>query len=412
MSTETPLTLKANPFKPGFGFQPPVLAGREAERTKLLTGLAQLQDGEPPASILISAPRGMGKTVLLNWLTQQVDNSQCGRLVKVSADQVETLRDLVGLLAPKLLDSTSFTQSGKVNIGVVGGGVSQTTTPTPAALGAALQEKLLNEHHSQPLIITVDEAHTLAPDVARRLANLTQNLIGESCPVWLLLAGTPGLISHLMSAGVGATFVERTKKMLPRLLSQEASREALAAPLLARDWQVDEMALQSVLQDAQGYPYFLQLWGEAVWNAGVSQGRRCLDEAMVTTAGEEVNATRAGFYGGRYRELENRAPESVGPARTLRAAVAVSRVWLDGGETPLTHWQLDRCLADSGLDPDSRDLVNLKALFEHSGFLVDQGGGQWAPGIPSLAYYVYDQAHTDIAPAPTTGDAPTRIPSA
>ena len=168
----------------------------------------------------------------------------------------------MGLIAPELLTSTSVTKSGEGSINVIKGAVSKTTTTIPAALGAALQQLLLERHLAEPLIIAVDEAHALAPEVARRLINLAQNLIVDNVPVWLILAGTPGLKTHLMSNEVNASFIERAKQMYPGLLSDSAAREALVTPLTTRGWTVDEAALETVLRGAQGYPFFLQLWGE------------------------------------------------------------------------------------------------------------------------------------------------------
>ena len=71
---DVPLTLAANPFRPGMGIAPPHLAGREAEQGALLAGLEQLRSGQPvngPAvktaaqhSPLVRAALGMGGRIL------------------------------------------------------------------------------------------------------------------------------------------------------------------------------------------------------------------------------------------------------------------------------------------------------------------------------------------------------------
>ena len=164
---------------------------------------------------------------------------------------------------------------------------------------------------------------------------------------------------------------------VPSLLTGDAPREALVAPLEERGWSVNEAALRTVLSDAQGYPFFLQLWGRALWEAGVSLKARRLDEAVVEMAGEAVNERRAIFYKDRCRELESRLSPSMDADRVLGAATAVAQTWLDGGKTPLTTGQLKQCLNDCGVDSDSRKA--LETLFEHSGFLVDLGNSKWGP---------------------------------
>ena len=58
-----------NPFQPGAGSYPPVLAGREEEQARLASLVRVLADWRPGRPLqpihLIEAPRGMGKTVLL-----------------------------------------------------------------------------------------------------------------------------------------------------------------------------------------------------------------------------------------------------------------------------------------------------------------------------------------------------------
>ena len=364
---------------------PPVLAGRETEQTQLRTCLLRLQNGKEVNPTLLSAPRGMGKTVLLRWLQQQARAAKV-EMLEISANEARTLLDLTGLLAPKLLEAVSVSNKGKADIGIAGIELSRAVTVTPAALASRLKQELIKQRRNKPLIISIDEAHTLNPEVAQDLANLVQNLVKENCAIWTILAGTPGLTSHLASAAVAATFIKRSDLMSPSLLTGDAPREALVAPLEARGWSVNEAALRTVLTDAQGYPFFLQLWGRALWEAGVSLEARRLDEAAVAMAGEAVNERRTIFYKDRCRELESRLSPSMDADRVLGAAVAVAQTWLDGGKTPLTTGQLKQCLNDCGVDSDSRKA--LETLFEHSGFLVDLGNNKWGPGTPSLANYV------------------------
>lgn len=385
MSQDTPLTLEENPFAPGPGRMPPVLAGRETEQTQLRTCLLRLQNGKEVSPTLLSAPRGMGKTVLLRWLQQQARAAKV-EMLEISANEARTLLDLADLLAPKLLEAASVSNKGKANIGIAGIELSRAVTMTPVALAARLKQELIKQRRNKPLIISIDEAYTLNPEVAQVLANLDQNLVKENCAVWTILAGTPGLTSCLASAAVAATFIERSDPMSPSLLTGDAAREALVAPLEERGWSVNEAASRTVLTDAQGYPFFLQLWGRALWEAGVSLKARRLDQAAVAMAGEAVNERQAIFFKDRCWELESRLSPSMDADRVLGAAAAVAQTWLDGGKTPLTAGQLRQCLNDCGVDSDSRKA--LETLFEHSGFLMDLGNNKWGPGIPSLVNYV------------------------
>ena len=59
-----------NPFAPGPGTRPPVLAGRDAERGLLRAIVDDLHARCAGPVHLLQAPRGMGKTVLLRDLQQ------------------------------------------------------------------------------------------------------------------------------------------------------------------------------------------------------------------------------------------------------------------------------------------------------------------------------------------------------
>lgn len=56
-----------NPFRPGFGISPRVLAGRDDLLTEFGIALDE-GPGSPLRSVLVSGARGMGKTVVLNEL--------------------------------------------------------------------------------------------------------------------------------------------------------------------------------------------------------------------------------------------------------------------------------------------------------------------------------------------------------
>src|SRR5690606_39995491 len=58
-----------NPFRPGFGISPRVLAGRQDLLAEFEIALDE-GPGSPLRSVLVSGARGMGKTVVLNELEE------------------------------------------------------------------------------------------------------------------------------------------------------------------------------------------------------------------------------------------------------------------------------------------------------------------------------------------------------
>lgn len=367
-----PADAPRNPFSPGPGTWPPVLAGREAEQAQLLKILADLGAGCASPIHLLQAPRGMGKTVLLRDL-QQIAQA---RVRWMTGADLFDLPCLVRELA---------SPAGRLKLGISGASLSglgvQRRPPDPSWWRQKLKSQL--QGHRKPLLLLIDEAHVLPADVAHVLLNMVQALAASgSAKVALLLSGTPRLKPFLLSEAVNASFIERAPLIIPGLLSEEASREALDAPDW-RGWRKDQAVLDEAAADSQGYPYFVQLWGHALWDAG--QVRQHLDQAALAEARSRMEAVRNDFYSDRYDEFETSANGNGIPRDAMLAAVRAiaPQVRLPGAA--ISTAQLNRALGQSGMDPDAVNLA--KDIIVGNGFLT-KSGDHWRAAIPSFADYV------------------------
>ena len=57
-------------------------------------------------------------------------------------------------------------------------------------------------------------------------------------------------------------------------LTDAAARAALSKPLTRHDVEIDADALDAVIEDSQRYPYFIQLWGDALWQWHLAKSQR------------------------------------------------------------------------------------------------------------------------------------------
>ena len=107
-----------NPFTPGIGRTPPLVAGRQKEMAGLVRYLRLLQGGKGDVAIMF-APRGNGKTVLLHWLAEQC--TAAGMTVvraQPEGDGCLSVAKLQALLLPDTAPDTSqFSIGGEVNLG-------------------------------------------------------------------------------------------------------------------------------------------------------------------------------------------------------------------------------------------------------------------------------------------------------
>ena len=277
-----------NPFRPGTGAYPPVLAGRDTEQSMLTEELLRISHASlagPANPLLLSAPRGMGKTVLLSWLARRAE-ARGVQVVAAVAGDMPDLVGLAGILWPESRKTANWRPPAQDR--------------SSSQLRAVLLEHLLHATAGRPTLIQIDEAHALAPEVANAVCNLAQSLVRADNPVWIVLAGTPGLVAHLTLAQVGAFFIERADVMALGGLAPPACVQALEVAAWS-DWQIDRAVLELAAQDSQGFPYFLQRWGHALWEAGKQE--RTLSSAVLAAARRQVDSIRGDFYARRYAEI-------------------------------------------------------------------------------------------------------------
>lgn len=368
-----------NPFQPGTGSAPPVLAGREAESAALRELLQGLANGPLKQSIhLVQAPRGLGKTVLLRNLERSSPREVA--VLFGSAAMLPNLVEIARFLTPRLSWWRAILNLF-ASLSVAG---VKITAPTAVSVGEfQALSRALARRRSSPFLLVIDEAHTLAPDLAHVLLNVFRELAGrQACG--LLLAGTPALKPFLLSGAVNASFVERAPTIVPGLLSKAQSREALDVPEWG-GWQKDEAVLDAAVAESLGYPYFLQLWGKALWEKGCA--RRTVDKAVLEEARVQVETVRADFYAGRFDEFERDAREAELDRNIMLKAAQLLAAQVATPDAVLTTGELNRLLDDAGLETE--DAVVAKRIIIDNGFLT-RAADEWRPAIPSLAAYIRD----------------------
>ena len=369
-----------NPFVPGRGKLPPYLAGRAAEQEALLGLLAYLKAGSgSPRDVILTGPRGNGKTVLMRWFQDEVEAS-AKRLdvVWLTPTDLRSLDGLANILVPpgrfKSLrpDKLSFF----IGIGRLGWELGGQWAP--------LTRLLVERCRQRPLVLLLDEAHTLERDIGQALLNASQTVCAEA-PFLLVMAGTPGLPAHLNT--MSATFWSRGEKIGVGLLDESAAVEALTRPLAEQEppITIDDAALRQMIAESQCYPYFLQLLGAALWEAARKGSVARIDEGLAAQAGLGFDVGRSAYYEERREELKR--------GGLLGVAAHIARTFRDRAQ--FRENELDAAIAaepqanGSSLDVDERrdGLAELGYVWKAPG---DED--RWRPGIPSLMTYVLEHA--------------------
>ena len=138
------------------------------------------------------------------------------------------------------------------------------------------------------------------------------------------------------------------------------------------------------MRESQGYPYFVQLWGDALWRHAAEavepDPRRLITRSAADAVQAAFDREKNDYYLDRYEELEK--------LRLLPVARAVA----DAFDTQplLDDATLEKSIV-KGLDapgvPD--ELTAAKDAMRDLGYVWQpEATSMWEPGIPSLMDYV------------------------
>ena len=369
-------------FVAGNGAAPPALTGRAAEQAVLSRCLADLRgNAAPPHDVVLVGPRGNGKTVLLRWFQHACAQSQPAvDAVWLTPTALPSQTALSDALASRRWLAKLLPR--KVGIASVG-----SAEWAPLDGRSNLAHALTSRCRRRPLVVLLDEAHTLDLDVGTALLNASQQVRVAEAPFLLVLAGTPGLTTHM--DGMNASFWSRLGEGELGIghLSEEAAKQALIEPLNAHGVAIDAEALAYVVAQSQCYPYFVQLWGDALWQRHLATGAATIAAELAEAVQPTVAAQVANYHQRRFAELES---EGLVPA-----AAAVARLFVQRDADAASNQDVDTALAEFGIDNAGERYAKREAL-NRLGYVWrppnQQAPFRWYAGIPSLMTHVLKEA--------------------
>lgn len=384
-----------NPYRPGAGVPPPILSGREGELETISTMIGRLALGRGDRSVVLTGLRGVGKTALLwagedmakdhGWIVQSLESradigfrSALAERAWAALHQLEhrgAVREAVSRLAEMIRRI----------------GVREPETGLEVSLDVGSREaarlemdlvdlfRVLGEAARDTgtgVLFLLDELQQAEPAALEALCAAAHELSKRELPLALLIAGLPPLRDQLFSAKTYAERLFSYRQIGP--LSAAAAEAALLDPARAAadDFEVEPPALDLLMAECDGYPYFIQLFGHALWQvasephigveqveAALSLGRRQLD---------------ADLYEGRW----NRAGAK---ARAYMVAMAAS------GDAPVGSGAVAAEFGGHRAAATIRD-----GLIEH-GLIYSPERGQVAFTVPGFADFI---RRTQAAEAP------------
>lgn len=321
-----------NPFRPGAGRRPPVLAGRERflDAFDIVRRRAGEQ-GEGDRAWMLTGLRGVGKTALLNellrrvtsedWIAAKVEVTPATTLPEALATAlVRAMRTATGrhpvprlqrLLGVFKAFSLQFDPTGVVSLGAEVSEVRGVADSGRFSHDLAMLFEVLGETSRElgvGTLILIDELQEASTEELTAV-NTAVHQIGQGdvpLPVFFVGAGLPSLPALLAEA---TSYAERLYDYRSiGLLDAEAAGAALTGPTAQNQVTWDPEALNGALEIAGGYPYFLQSVGKHVWDAaarspisvddvevGGTYARREVDEGLYLSRWERATPAQRDF---------------------------------------------------------------------------------------------------------------------
>ena len=280
---------RLNPFAPGAGSPPPELAGRGPILERAAVALDRIRAGRAARRLVLYGLRGVGKTVLLNAI--RLDAEARG-LASVRLEAPEE-RSLPSLLVPALRVAlirlsrkeaarasvqramralAGFARALKVAYGDLELGIEiqpEVGLADSGDLEVDLSDLLAvvadaADASGTAVVLYLDELQYLAePELAALIVAL-HDASQRQRPVTMLAAGLPQVLAQ---AGRAKSYAERLFEFVSLdRLGESAAKAALCVPVERQGVVFTDDAVQLLLKQTHGYPYFLQELGKHSWD--------------------------------------------------------------------------------------------------------------------------------------------------
>ena len=275
------------------GKTPPVVAGRDSYFQDFAEALYDGPGTHERISI-VTGPRGIGKTVLLNEFEEAARQQSWLVISETTTEHFnERIRDtLIRKIREVPPDSTRLS-------------FDSTSDQAPSqSLRSVLEEcfsllETIDQKMGKPptgILITLDELHYAHVRDIIEFGTTMQHMIREDREIAVAMAGIPGAVKPLLAAIEGrnpVTFLRRANRIEMGLVPLDSVANALEAPALEVGIEWTPEALELGTEATGGYPFMIQLVGqhafrntsggiidESAVRAGIETARRKLGELV------------------------------------------------------------------------------------------------------------------------------------
>lgn len=248
---------------------------------------------EQPANMRLTGLRGVGKTVLLGefqsiaesggWASAMVElqpghNAEEPLVAALTGAARDTRERLSRMERIRQAVGSAARQAGTLGLGwgefvlTYDPAIDQLREDLSRALFEAV-EMAVGKGRSG-FVLLLDESQVVRDETKRGgehpLSLLVSSVVAlqrHEVPLGLVLCGLPTLTGNLLKARSYTERMFRGEEI--GSLGRDDAREAFAQPLAEAGGEVgaDDALVDRVIDEVEGYPYFIQLWGAELWDA-------------------------------------------------------------------------------------------------------------------------------------------------
>lgn len=300
----------ANPFTPGFGHSPAILAGRS---TALGNFEATLR-GEFPEqrAILISGARGIGKTVLLSEFEARARDAGW-TILSLHAGSESLAGELRSTAIARLrdLDPEAVT-SRLTGAGASGFSASRAVTDRYASEGEPIGDLLdriagLAGQDGRGLMIALDEVQSVDRAQLHEVTQHVQDVMRRHLRVVFAAAGVRSGVTDLF-AHERTTFLRRAHRLELGPVDTGTAAEAIRMTVADTDTTITPEAAVEAGEISQGYPYLIQLVGSKAWRSSTEADTIEVEDVQRGRA-DAIGEMVKNVHGPALRNLSARKPD-------------------------------------------------------------------------------------------------------
>ena len=381
-----------NPFMPGAGMRPPELVGREKDLETMDRMVARTKLHMLDRGIIFSGLRGVGKTVLLIAL-QELASSKDMATARIEAEgnpetDYDALFHEITLAATRLPSSwlrenlaKAIANVNSISLEFFGAGVTVNADKPKQARTNSFKLELLIESvtkelrkNNSGLYLFIDELQEMSEEPLGTLISIQHRMGQEGLPFYIIGAGLPNLPGTLSKS---RSYAERLfeYRRIGQLDDADAA-EGFQKPAQSNGRPFSDDALKELVRVSHGYPYFIQAYGKAAWNASDS------NPTPLSAVAESEPYARAELDEGLYSSRWQRAST---PGRRYLTAMAEI-----GGDTPSSTSEIARRLGKTpGEVSMARDsLIKL-------GLIYSPEHGKVSFTVPDMGEFILRAAPSD-----------------